>query len=57
MAQIEWNQEFIERRMEEHRRWQNRETHRLLEEAIEDIQNLPMRKPKSGYLFDEACVN
>lgn len=48
-----FNAEFIERRFAEHRRWQHAALHQLIEEVIEEIQTLPTRKPKSGYLFDE----
>lgn len=43
--------DFIEQRMAEHRRWQHAVEYELIEEIIDEVQQLPMRKPKSGRLF------
>jgi hypothetical protein len=53
MAQIEFNAEFINRRMELHRRMQQEAVHKLVEEIIEEAQALPRRKPKTAELFEE----
>lgn len=52
--EIKFNAEFIEQRMAEHRRWQHAVEYELIEEIIDEVQQLPMRKPKSGRLFDLA---
>ena len=44
---------FIERRMEEHKRWQHDAEYALIEDIIDEVQQLPKRKPKTGRLFDE----
>lgn len=48
-----WSSEFLERRMEEHRRWQHEVEYALIEEILDEVQNLPPRRPKSGRLFLE----
>jgi len=50
---IEFNREFIERRMELHRRMQQEAVHKLVAEIIEEAQALPRRKPKTAELFEE----
>ena len=52
MAPTKFDAAFIERRMEQHRRWQHAAEHALIEEIIEEVQQLPRRKPKSGRLFE-----
>jgi hypothetical protein len=47
-----FNAEFIEQRMAEHRRLQHRAEHYLIGEIIEEVQELPKRKPRTGRLFD-----
>lgn len=47
-----WSAEFLERRMEAHRRWQHETEKRLIEEIIDEVQSLPKRKPRSGMLLD-----
>lgn len=54
---IKFNAEFIERRMEEHQRWQHAVEYELIEEIIDEVQQLPMRKPKSGRLFELAPLH
>lgn len=49
---IKFDAEFLERRMEQHRRWQHQAEHALIEEIIDEVQELPRRRPKSGRLFD-----
>lgn len=53
MAPIKyWSAEFLEQRMEEHKRWQHDVENALIEEAIDEIQALPARAPrKPGRLF------
>ena len=55
--EIKFNAEFIERRMEEHQRWQHAVEYELIEEIIDEVQQLPMRKPKSGRLFELAPLH
>jgi hypothetical protein len=45
--------EFLERRMEQHRRWRHEVEYAMLEEILDEVQNLPARRPKSGRLFLE----
>jgi len=53
MGPIRFNAEFIERRMAEHKRQMHALECRLIEEAIDEVQQLPPRAPKrSGYLFE-----
>jgi len=47
-----WSQEFLERRMEEHRRSMHATEKRLIEEIIDEVQALPKRQPRSGMLLD-----
>ena len=49
-----WNDEFVERRMAQHRRWQHAVESEAIREIIDEVQTLPIRKPKSGQLF-ESC--
>ncbi|HEX4284661.1 MAG TPA: hypothetical protein VHZ28_06180 [Terracidiphilus sp.] len=49
---IKFDAEFIERRMEEHRRWQQQLLHALMEEVIDEVQELPKRKPRTARLFE-----
>jgi hypothetical protein len=53
-VEIKFNAQFIEQRMAEHRRWQHAVEYELIEEIIDEVQQLPMRKPKSGRLFELA---
>jgi hypothetical protein len=43
---------FLERRMAEHRRWQHEAQYALIEEIIDEVQELPKRKPRTARLFD-----
>jgi hypothetical protein len=52
MAPIKFDVEFIERRMEQHRRWQHQAEHCLIEEIIEEVQAMPKRKIRAGRLFE-----
>lgn len=47
-----WSREFLERRMEQHRRWQHHTEKKLIEEIIDEIQALPKREPRSGMLLE-----
>lgn len=47
-----WSPEFLERRMEEHRRWQHHTEKKLIEEVIDEVQSLPKRQPRSGMLLE-----
>lgn len=47
-----WSREFLERRMEEHRRWQHHTEKKLIEEVIDEVQSLPKRQPRSGMLLE-----
>jgi len=52
----EFNQEFIERRMAEHKRWQHDAERQMIAEIIDEVQELPRRNPRasgSGYLFEK----
>lgn len=49
---INFDHEFIDRRLAEHQRWQHEVEYALIEEILDEVQNLPPRKPKSGRLFD-----
>jgi hypothetical protein len=42
----------LELRMEEHRRWQHEVEYALMEEIIDEVQALPLRRPKTGRLFE-----
>jgi hypothetical protein len=46
-----WSQEFLDRRMAEHKRWQHAVEYALMEDIIDEIQALPKRQPKTGRLF------
>jgi hypothetical protein len=48
---------FIEQRMADHRRWQHEVEYALIEEIIDEVQQLPMRKPKSGRLFEPQMAD
>jgi len=48
----QWSREFLERRMEAHRRWQHATEHELIEQIIDEVQSLPKRKPRSGMLIE-----
>ena len=52
----EFNAEFINRRMEEHRRWQHAALHELLTEVIDEVHALPPRKPRTGLLFEDDSL-
>lgn len=43
--------EFLEQRMDEHRRFQHDLEDQYLNEIIDEVQALPKRKPRTGYLF------
>lgn len=43
---------FIERRMEQHRRWRHHTEKKLIEEIIDEVQTLPKREPRSGMLLE-----
>ena len=47
-----WSLEFLERRMAEHKLWQHEAEHALIEEIIDEVQQLPKRKPKTARLFE-----
>lgn len=50
----EFTAEFLEERMATHRRLRQLEENRLMREIIEEIQELPRRRPKSAMLpFDD----
>ncbi|HXM64459.1 MAG TPA: hypothetical protein VN950_26600 [Terriglobales bacterium] len=49
---IKFNSEFVEARMEQHRRWQHETEYALIEEVIDEVQALPKRQPKSARLFE-----
>lgn len=50
---MEFNAEFVERRMAEHKRQMHALENRLIEEIIDEVQQLPARAPrKSGWLFE-----
>ncbi|HZW97198.1 MAG TPA: hypothetical protein VFF64_29915 [Candidatus Eremiobacteraceae bacterium] len=53
MEPTKWSMEFVERRMEAHRRWQHEVEYALIEEIIDEVQALPKRQPKTGRLFLE----
>jgi hypothetical protein len=42
---------FIERRMAEHKFWQHEAEYALIEEIIDEVQELPRRKPRTRRLF------
>lgn len=44
--------EFLEARMEEHRRQMHAIEREEIAAIIDEVQELPKRKPKSGRLFD-----
>lgn len=50
---IKFDEAFLERRMEEHRRWQHEVEYALVEEIIDEVQALPKRPPKTARLFLE----
>ncbi len=50
---MKWSAEFVERRMEEHRRKMHEIEYFLMEEIIDEVQALPKRQPKTGRLFLE----
>lgn len=52
MAQTKFDAAFIERRMEQHRRWQHQAEHALIEEIIDEVQEMPKRRPRTGRLFE-----
>lgn len=47
----EFNHEFIERRLSEHRRFQHDLEAEWTHEIIDEVQALPKRKPRTGDLF------
>jgi hypothetical protein len=47
-----FNEDFVEKRMAEHRRWQHEAEYALIEEIIDEVQALPRRKPKTARLFE-----
>lgn len=53
MAPTRFDAEFLERRLAEHRKWRHEVEYAMLEEILDEVQNLPPRKPKSGRLFLE----
>jgi hypothetical protein len=48
----ELNLAFIERRMAEHKRWQHEAEYALIEEIIDEVQELPKRRPRTARLFE-----
>jgi|HubBroStandDraft_6_1064221.scaffolds.fasta_scaffold707724_4 hypothetical protein len=44
---------YLDTRLAEHKRWQHEVEYALIEEIIDEVQQLPARKPKSGRLFLE----
>ena len=46
-----WNDEFVERRMAAHQRWRHEVEYAMLEEILDEVQNLPPRRPKTARLF------
>ena len=46
-----WSNEFVERRMEEHRRFLHDLEAQWVNEIIDEVQALPKRKPRTGDLF------
>jgi hypothetical protein len=54
---VEFNAEFLERRMAEHKRQMHALENQLIEEIIDGVQALPARAPKrSGYLFEPLTM-
>jgi hypothetical protein len=49
---MKFNQAFIEQRMAEHKLWQHAAEYALIEEIIDEVQELPKRRPRSGRLFE-----
>ena len=47
-----WSAEFLEARMAEHQRWQHEVEYALMEEIIDEVQALPLRRPKTARLFE-----
>ena len=47
-----YSMEFLEQRMEQHRRWQQQAKHLLMEEIICESQELPKRQPQTARLFE-----
>jgi hypothetical protein len=47
-----WSAEFLNRRMEEHRRFQHATEKRLIEEIIDEVQTLPKRQSRCGMLLE-----
>lgn len=45
--------EFLERRMAAHQEWQHEVEYAMLEEILDEVQDLPPRKPKTARLFLE----
>lgn len=54
MAPTKFTPEFLAARMADHQRWQHAVEYELIEEIIDEVQQLPIRKPKSGRLFELA---
>lgn len=52
-----WSAEFLERRMEEHRRRQHHTEKRLIEEIIDEVQTLPKRGSRHGMLLEFGEAN
>ena len=50
---IKFDAAFIEQRMAEHRRWQHEVEYAMIEEILDEVQNLPPRRPKTARLFLE----
>lgn len=48
-----FDHDFIERRMAAHQRWQHEVEYAMLEEILDEVQNLPPRRPKTARLFLE----
>ena len=51
---VQWSQEFLAKRMRQHKRWQRIEAQRLVDAIIEDVLALPTPAPKLRSLpFEE----
>jgi hypothetical protein len=48
----EFNREFIERRMAEHKRIMHAAEHRLIQEIIDEVMSLPRRPQRTSLSFD-----
>jgi hypothetical protein len=47
-----WSAEYLDERMEAHRRWQHAVERELIAQVIDEVQELPKRAPKAGRLFE-----